>query len=253
MEALRKKRIREMTQNQVTAFRKAAAARKQKACANKLKTGSTQPQKAYKSPQGLGRVTKKTEKLLPRSPRKKKEVVSNLAKKVGLRIHPDPSLSSSSHRSLPKETEMLVNDFYSHVDVSYTAPGMKDEVTVWEQGVKMKLRKYYLTMHLKEAHALFQERHPDHPISFSVFAKLRPPNVLLLKDTPADQCKCLQHENFMLHLAGVSITYSNELWEDMLCDSENMHGKCWRGECSECGVERLNEKLDESDMTGDGN
>ena len=36
-----------------------------------------------------------------------------------------------------------VVDFYYRPDVIYTAPGLKDEITVWTE----KMRKYYLTMY----------------------------------------------------------------------------------------------------------
>ena len=36
-----------------------------------------------------------------------------------------------------------VTEFYYRPDISYTMPGMKDEMTVWKQGKKTKMRKYY--------------------------------------------------------------------------------------------------------------
>jgi len=40
-----------------------------------------------------------------------------------------------------------VNEFYFRSDIVYTMPGKGDEMTVWDDNGKHKLRKYYLTMH----------------------------------------------------------------------------------------------------------
>ena len=64
----------------------------------------------------------------------------------------------------------MSEDFYLRSDISYTSPGMFDVMTVWNDDGKKKLRKYYLTMYLREAHHIFQQTH--HDISFSVFCKL---------------------------------------------------------------------------------
>ena len=81
---------------------------------------------------------------------------------------------------------------------------MHDTVTVWTDDRKLKLRKHYLVMHLREAHQLFCQLHPTEGegniISFSKFCSLRPKNVLLTDDTPQYQCKCMIHENFFLKL-----------------------------------------------------
>ena len=67
-------------------------------------------------------------------------------------------------------------------------PGMCEIMTVWDaDGTKHKLRKYYLTMYLREPHAIFQQTHCD--ISLSIFCKLRPKNLLLIGDSPKNHCK----------------------------------------------------------------
>ena len=58
-------------------------------------------------------------------------------------------------------------------------------------------------MFLKEAHMIFESCHKN--ISFSKFCSLRPKSVLLLKDTPIDQCKCKLHEHFQMKLKGLNI------------------------------------------------
>ena len=45
-------------------------------------------------------------------------------------------------------------------------------------------------MYLQELFATFKGVNQDCEIAFSLFASLRPKDVLLLKKQPSDQCKC---------------------------------------------------------------
>lgn len=99
----------------------------------------------------------------------------------------------------------------------------------WE---KIKLRKMYLTMFLKEAYILFKQDNPEIEIGFSTFCKLRPKNVLLMHQTPSDQCKCLTCENFFLKLRALNIDYQ-EFWKTYLCN-DSLDSSCWKGFCSNC-------------------
>lgn len=99
----------------------------------------------------------------------------------------------------------------------YTCPGLNDIITVWKNGKKEKLQKHYLTMYLKEAFFIFKESNLNVEIGFSKFCSLRPKNVLLMKETPAHQCLCKIHQNFMLKLSALSSqVYSNEFWNQIL-------------------------------------
>ena len=51
------------------------------------------------------------------------------------------------------------------------------------------MRKYYLTMHLREVFAMFTGEDLDCEIEFSLFASLRSKNVLLSNNQLLDQCK----------------------------------------------------------------
>ena len=55
------------------------------------------------------------------------------------------------------EKVYLNKQFYFRSDIVYTIPGNGDEMTVWDDNGKHKLQKYYLTMYLKEAYAIFLE------------------------------------------------------------------------------------------------
>ena len=58
-------------------------------------------------------------------------------------------------------------------------------------------------------------------ISFSKFCNLRPKNVLLLKNSPIDQCKCKLHENFRLKLKVLKIIYGGEWRKNNSCQCNN--------------------------------
>ena len=49
----------------------------------------------------------------------------------------------------------------------YTGPGMKDFITVYENGKKKRLRKHYLTMYLRETHSIFVKANLDNLVSQS--------------------------------------------------------------------------------------
>ena len=192
---------------------------------------------AYKTPRAQRRAEFKAMQACPNSPSKFKAVVAGLGRRVENLLTVKCLNNIYGHGlSLSENTIKLVNEFYKRPDIVYTMPGMKDEMIVRENGKKVKMRKLYLTVFIKEAYAIFKEENPSIEISLDSFRKLRPKNVLLLKDTPMDQCKCRLHENFffMVKALGVSM---DKLWEDVLCENESkkLDGKCWKGDCDTCG------------------
>ena len=134
--------------------------------------------------QSLGKAIRKLDNNLPKSPTKQRAVVNGLAKRVGMELSPKITHNHGQriNQSFTEESKKLITDFYVNTDVVYTMPGMHDETTVWENGIKSKCRKYYLITFLKEAYELFKQSYPDITVGFSKFASLRPVNVLLLKD-----------------------------------------------------------------------
>ena len=208
----------------------------------------------FKRPQSYGKALNKAFRTLTTSPNKKRIVVSGLAQKIGLQLTSEVERelsfgASPGNPGLSVEIKEKVEQFFFQPDIVYTMPGMKDEMTVWQDGKKMKLRKYYLTMYMREAYAIFSAAHPELELSFSKFCKLRPRNVLFLKNTPIDQCKCQIHENFRLKLKGLGIEYSNNWWDSCLCGSNDFHGDCWKGICLECpGTDALRDALEEQDL-----
>ena len=174
----------------------------------------------YQCSHTFGKAFSNSMRALPKSPTKRKVVVQGLANHNGdifkNKIEKEKKLSSDISKK-----DKLVIDFYYRSDIVYAMPGLKDEITVWKNGKKKKLRKYFLTMFLKEAHAIFQSTYGE-VMHFSAFCKLRSINVLLLEGTPVDQCKYKLHKNFRLLLKALCISYNSS--------------SCWLGDCLQCKI-----------------
>lgn len=205
---------------------------------NNLNISKKSPNSPYSCNATFSKAVWRTARSLPMSPRKQQAVVTGLAKRVGIRLanQMDQDLVINREQS----DHLAVTSFFFRPDIVYTCPGMKDIVTIWANGKKEKLQKHYMTMFLKEAFYIFKEENPNIKIGYSKFCSLRPKNVLLLKETPADQCKCKIHENFILKLKSLSpkCTYSSEFWKNVLCD-DNLDSFCWKNMCHKCSNGKL--------------
>ena len=127
---------------------------------------------------------------LPNSPLKKLATVTGLVKEMGLELNTESKAhETGKNKGLSKEIKDRVINFYYHSDLLYTAKSLKEEMTVWTETGKTKMRKYYLTMHLREVFAMFKGEDLDCEIEFSLFASLWSKNVLLLNNQLLDQCK----------------------------------------------------------------
>ena len=134
----------------------------------------------YKTRQSFSKALNSTRDALPSSPRKRAAVISGLASEVGMRMETNFTRSLTS--SAREEVRNYVREFYYRADISYTAPGMKDEMTVWDESGKRHLRKYYLTMFLREAYRVFIDTaDPEFHCGRSAFCALRPHNIFTLK------------------------------------------------------------------------
>ena len=117
-------------------------------------------------------------------------------------------------------------------------PDMRDEITSWENGTKKHKTKYYLTMFLQEAYKISTELPVSDKGKFSKFCDLHPKNVLLLKQSPADQCKCKIHENLINNLKLLSILhYSGSFWDDALCNNTT-NSQYWQWNCEICADDK---------------
>ena len=90
---------------------------------------------------------------LPKSPRKKQVSIKALAKKSGI-IHSEKQLSNNVTST---ETAQLVKNFFTHSGIGSTMPGIKYEVSIWENGAKKHETKYYLIIIFWEVYRISTE------------------------------------------------------------------------------------------------
>ena len=166
---------------------------------------------------------RKVKQALPHSPRKRRAVISKLAKSADGTSPSSTNVHKTGNKQLPEST---VN-FFLLDSISQQAPGWKDYVSLRSEGKKMKLQKCHIMWSLKEVYKLFQNEHPNNKISVSKFCSLRPVHVLLSSAMPRDVCLAQYHENIrMLYecLAKEITTlppYSEALVDNVVCGSTN--------------------------------
>lgn len=118
-----------------------------------MKTNSPSSQ-VYKTTSALGKAIAKAKQGLPNSPNHKAVVVKKL---FSSECHADLSVGFKPSnkdccwsKSLSDTTLKKIQDFYKREDISRTAPGRKDVVTIWEHSIKSKKQAHHLICSLKE-------------------------------------------------------------------------------------------------------
>ena len=94
-------------------------------------------QNPYRLRQNFRKAINKCRVELPQSPRKKKAVVSRLAKEVGLHLQNEYEKQTHGN-TISEELKAEVETFYTRSDISYTMPGAKDEIVIWDSAGKKR-------------------------------------------------------------------------------------------------------------------
>ena len=108
----------------------------------------------------------RVKKCLPLSPRHKKELHLSLTNDFGIECRVRQEIANGI-KALPQETIDKVKSYY--LKSSWTCPGRKDFVIVYENNNKEKKQKHYLLTTLKEAYSIFCNENPNFQIGFSKF------------------------------------------------------------------------------------
>lgn len=212
--------------------------RASKKAASSPTPASTSPQ-PYSAASSLSRAMKRARDGLPGNPEKRRRVVEGLVKEMEpskpaeqpVPVNPPPA------NKTPDEVKDRVREFYLRQDISWTAPGRRDSVTVIRDGQKVQEQRHYLMMTVAEAYALFQAEFPMAKVSLTLFKSLRPDVVLLKDSMPHNLCVCTYHENVNLILQGLRTVPTiplnhKELLNFLVCDSESE--ECMYGKCDAC-------------------
>lgn len=191
---------------------------------------------AYKSAQALGKAVGRVKAHLPNSPRRKTEVIRNLASSHGIPVK--KMYKDNGNNKLPESTVRSVQQFYLLDSISRQALGMRDYVVVWSNGKKAKLQKRHLMCSLKDIYALFRCEHSDIEIGLSKFCSLRPSNVLPSSTMPRNVCLCQHHDNIRLLCDCLTKeipsfpSYSSSFVDAFVCDGSSE--LCMTGNCKNC-------------------
>ena len=173
-----------------------------------------------------------------------------LVRDKGVLSNPDPVPGPS----LPSETVQLVINFYQSDEISRHMPGMKDFVSVKQEGKRVHTQKRLILSNLKEVYHAFKDAYPDKKIGFSRFAELRPQHCVLAGASGTHTvCVCTTHQNMKLMFLGPRLseidtpeginypTYHHCL-ASILCNPPLPI--CYFGECTSCpGISKLRDDL----------
>ena len=97
------------------------------------------------------RSIQKVAKTLPKSPRKRKEVISALANKFKLRIKPTQSKAGRPTNELTKSEKEWLKNFLDKPDITYVTPGRKDHRYAGKvDGKSQYIQKRYLMWTLND-------------------------------------------------------------------------------------------------------
>ena len=90
-------------------------------------TNTPQNHSAFSTKQSRSRSLKKADEHLPQSPRKKVEIIQNLASKYKMRIHPNEK-RGRPRKELSDEKKEWMIEFLGRSDMTYTNPGRQDNI-----------------------------------------------------------------------------------------------------------------------------
>lgn len=197
------------------------------------------PLQAFGSVQALGKAVHRVNRSLPKSPRRKRAVVQNLAEKFGCFSAKDSANPTPRATALDSEIATKVISFYESDTISRQLPGRKDFVTEkdHESGKKRMTQKKILIMTVMEAYKLFKQENVGIKLGKSKFAALRPQHVRPVSDKDLNVCCCRYHENADLLIGGF-----RKVWKKLPPDLDRLVSavtcsediSCYFGECDNC-------------------
>ncbi|CAF1346632.1 unnamed protein product [Rotaria sordida] len=202
----------------------------------------------YKCPQTLAKAVHRSERSLPASPTKKKEIIRRLAIKNGVVVQP---VIQSRSTDISEDTKNKVIQFYQLDEISSVATGKKDFVIIDSpDGSKVKVQKRYLVMTVQEVYEQFKLNYPNEKVGSTSFSLLRPKHVLPMSDIPQNVCLCKCHANIDLLLCSLSSILKTpkttaSFREALVCNSNSE--KCMSLKCEKCGELKNFDKLFEYD------
>ena len=128
-------RIKALRNKQKDLINKSKEKGKKEAAAAMLKVTASSRKNPYKTKQSFSKAINRVRTELPVSPRKQAVVVEGLASEFGFQV-------KTSKKQFANPNKDKIREFFYRTDIVYTMPGKGDEMTVWDENGKHKLRKY---------------------------------------------------------------------------------------------------------------
>ena len=208
------------------------------------------------------RSLSKAQQALPKSPRKRNEIIGSLVNKFHLRVAFAPKKAGRKRIDLTEEERKWLIEFLDRPDMTYTTPGRRDNVYIGkENGEKQYVQKRYLLWPLKDIvetannnplNIGMMDTFEDHfgkKISFSqLYNFIRSHKEYVYnKNIPLSSCLCEICENICLLVNGINkmikdkdlILPSNphDLVEKFCCNTESK--ECIFSTCPNCAESGL--------------
>ena len=229
-------------------------------------TSSPASNSSFASNQSLGKAKAKTLKSLPKSPGKKRQVLSRIisslspVSKKHVFTSARKKLSLNAGRpSISDDTKETIKAFLERPDISYCKPGRNDTVYCGKnnEGIKEYKSKHYLLWTIREILDLFHKEHVNttYYAIHQVIANEK--HICKVGDAADDDCRCEKCENVELLLTaikqslkmeniilGESIsTDPNDFISGLVCSIKNVD--CCNDMCVNCpGENKIGAILD---------
>ncbi|CAF1442485.1 unnamed protein product, partial [Didymodactylos carnosus] len=150
-------------------------------------------------------------------------------------------LPTSAHQRVSRTLSPKAKDaillLYGRDDISYQVPGKRDTVVVKEDGSKKTYQKRILLYNLRELYQIFLNENSGVDVSRSLFAQLRPQQIVVKSSMAHRVCVCLYHEtvNLLLnallkHINGLACSSLQAFTGALACDESNE--QCMLSNCN---------------------
>ena len=231
------------------------------------------PSTSFSTKQAKARSISRAEKALPKSPRKKNEILGSLAKKYKLRIVMNKKKTGRKATELTEEEKQWIVVNLDSADLTYVNPGRKDHVYIGKKdGERQYCQKRYLLWNMRDLLNILNGNEVagsttgaetfagrfEKPLSFSLLYNFirNQKQLIYNQNIPQGSCLCEVCENSCLLAKGIN-KYANtdlptnphDIVEENCCDSTDDH--CMLGLCEDCSIPKKFNHTDEETLSND--
>ena len=215
-------------------------------------TNTAQNHSAFSTKQSRSRSLKKADEHLPQSPRKKVEIIQNLASKYKMRMHLNEKRGRPRKELSDEKRKEWMIEFLGRSDTTYTNPGRQDNIYMGKvNGERKQLPKQYLLWTLRYLLDIINGAESNFESTFSeklTFSQLYDfikthQQFIYNKDILHRSCLCDTCENTVLLAKGLNKKISpsstripenpHDIVEKYSCSSDK---RCMLDNCENCSA-----------------